>query len=80
MSCPQIDFLFVLPTFIDLDLWSSAFADALSGFPPAAGRLRRFPDTNGVKGDMYIKLANSGVPVTVVDDHLTQRSPFQTVG
>ncbi|TDL16836.1 hypothetical protein BD410DRAFT_794938 [Rickenella mellea] len=65
--------VWVLPTFIDVKRYNEALSKALSIFPPVAGRLRKFPDTDGVRGSIYIQLTNSGIPVSVMDDYEATR-------
>lgn len=66
----------VLPAFIDVERFCVAVAKTLSIFPGVAGRLCKLPDTGGKKGDIYLRLTNSGVPVSVVDDYTTERFPM----
>ena len=63
-----------------MDRWNSALAEALSIFSPVAGRLCAYPDTESDRGDTYIQLTNSAIPVTVVDDFETRKFPFRDVG
>ncbi|TDL16837.1 hypothetical protein BD410DRAFT_794940 [Rickenella mellea] len=63
----------ILPTMIDIKRYNEALAKALIVFKPVAGLLRKFPDTETKKGDIYIHLTNSAIPVSVVDDHETTR-------
>lgn len=67
--------LWVLPTFIDIEQWKQALARTLSIFPPAAGRLRKKPDTASGKGDIYLELNNNGITVSLADDYTTERFP-----
>ncbi|CAL1709917.1 unnamed protein product [Somion occarium] len=71
--------LWVLPTFIDIEQWKQALAKTLSIFPPAAGRLRKKPDTASGKGDIYLELNNNGITVSLVDDYTTERFPMVNV-
>ena len=66
----------VLPTSVDMDRYKIALSKALSVFPPVAGRLCKYPDTDNSRGDMYIKLINGGVPVSVIDDYETEQFPI----
>lgn len=69
----------VLPAFIDIERFCVALGKTLSIFPPIAGRLCKFPDTNGRKGEVYLRLTNSGIPVSVVDDYNTDHFPMGPV-
>ena len=69
----------VLPVFIDTERYCVAVAKALSIFPPIAGRLCKFPDTNGRKGEIYLRLTNSGIPISIVDDYSSETFPMGPV-
>lgn len=69
--------LWVLPTFIDVGRYNMALGKALSFFSPAAGRLRRLPNKeDGRPGETYIRLTNSGIPVSVVDNYELESFPI----
>ena len=72
--------IWLLPSWIDLDRYNEALAKALSLVPTVAGRMCQFPDEGKNKGDVYIKLTNDAIPVTVVDDYHTDRFPLTHVG
>ena len=76
----QMESIWVLPSCVDIERWKSALAEALSIFPAVAGRLCAYPDTESDRGDTYIQLTNSAIPVTVVDDFETRKFPFRDVG
>ncbi|CAL1696234.1 unnamed protein product [Somion occarium] len=69
----------VLPTSIDIQRYMAALSNTLSIFAPVAGRLCKKPDTEKGKGDIFLKLNNAGVPVSVVNDYHTERFPMETV-
>ncbi len=70
----------ILPAMIDIKRYNEALAKALIVFRPVAGRLRKFPDTETEKGDIYIQLTNSAIPVSIVDDHETTRVDLENAG
>ncbi|TDL15525.1 hypothetical protein BD410DRAFT_808852 [Rickenella mellea] len=64
-----LEFVWVLPTFIDITRHNEALSKTLQKFPPVAGRLRKLPDTDRAKGSIYIQLTNSAIPVSVVENY-----------